>query len=179
MKCPICKNYALVASEIEGNLSSRQCPQCSGRWIGSFQYWKWHDASGKSLVDPSPVALTGDGQPKDTMGAKLCPECGHFLRRYPVGHGVEFGLDRCGNCGGIWFDRNEWETLKRFQLHTNVHKIFSEIWQRQLQDGEHQAAMESFYREKFGPDDYQQALKIKSWLDNNPNKTALLAFLKL
>lgn len=178
MKCPICKNYALVVKALEQNLSSQQCPHCNGRWIGSFQYWKWRDASGKS-INENTVSDSSDCSAKDSTGAKLCPECGHFLRRYPVGHGIAFGLDRCGNCGGMWFDQNEWEMLKKQNLHDDVHKIFSEIWQRQLRDEEHQAKMETFYKEKFGPDDYQKARDIKHWVDTHPNNTALRAFLGL
>jgi Zn-finger nucleic acid-binding protein len=178
MKCPVCKNYALVARELEQNLSSQQCPHCNGRWIGSFQYWKWHETSGKSITESNPPAST-EHLVADSTKAKLCPECGHFLRRYSVGHDIEFGLDRCGNCGGMWFDQNEWEVLKCRNLHDDVHNIFSEIWQRQLRDKEHQAAMEAFYKEKFGVDDYQKAMDIKTWLDAHPSKAALRAFLGL
>ena len=178
MKCPVCKNYALAAKELEQNLSSQNCPNCRGRWIGSFQYWKWRQASGKSIAE-TPSSDESDLPVKDSSNAKLCPECGHFLRRYPVGHDIDFSLDRCGNCGGMWFDQNEWEVLKNRNLRDDVHKIFSEIWQRQLKDQQHQAEMEAFYKKKFGPDDYHKALDIKSWLDAHPNKSALRAFLGL
>lgn len=178
MKCPVCKNYTLAVKELEQNLSSQQCPQCGGRWVGSFQYWKWHETSGKSLTE-TPASDGSELPVKDSTKAKLCPECGHFLKRHPVGHGINFGLDRCGNCGGMWFDQNEWETLKKQNLHDNVHKIFSEIWQHQLRDLEHQAAMETFYKEKFGANDYSKALEIKNWFDAHPNKIALRAFLGL
>lgn len=178
MKCPVCKNYALAVKELEQNLSSQQCPNCNGRWIGSFQYWKWRDASGKSLTENSSSGGS-ELQVMDSSKAKLCPECGHILRRYPIGHDIAFGLDRCGNCGGIWFDQNEWETLKKQNLHNDVHKIFSEIWQRQLRDLEHQASMEAFYKDKFGPNDYPKALDIKNWIDTHPNNIALRAFLGL
>ena len=177
MICPVCKDYRLVAEEVEQGLVSRDCPSCKGRWIGSYHYWKWHEVSGKSLaaVPPQDEALSVD----DSTGAKLCPECGHFLRRYPVGRGVDFGLDRCGNCGGMWFDRNEWETLKSRSLHDDVHKIFSEIWQRQIRDEARQAAMEAFYKDKFGDDDYQKAIAIKHWLNAHPHASTLRAFLGL
>jgi len=176
MQCPVCKNGTLTDKEVEQALSSKQCPECSGRWIASFQYWKWRDTSGKSLSE-NPATESGHVKVEDSTKAKLCPECGHFLRRFPVGHGVEFGLDRCGNCGGTWFDANEWEVLKGRNLHDDVHKIFSDIWQRQVRDEEHQQAMEAFYKDKFGDDGYQKAQEIKSWIDNHPHKAELRAFL--
>jgi Zn-finger nucleic acid-binding protein len=178
MQCPVCKNYSLAADEPEKGLITQHCSHCGGRWIASYQYWKWKEASGKSL--PEKPAEAGEALPvEDSTQAKLCPECGHFLRRYPVGHGIAFGLDRCGNCGGTWFDHNEWENLKRRNLHDDVHKIFSEIWQSQVRDTEHQQAMTAFYREKFGEADYQKMLEIKEWIDNHPHQAELKAFLHL
>ena len=178
MLCPVCKERALAVCEVESGLSSQECPGCKGRWIASFQYWKWRDASGKSLQE-KPAPDGGDVPVADSTGAKLCPECGHFLRHFPVGHGIEFGLDRCGNCGGMWFDANEWDVLKGRNMHDDVHKIFSEVWQRQVRDEEHQAAMEAFYKDKFGADGYQKAQEIKDWIDTHPHKAELRAFLGL
>jgi len=178
MLCPICKNYSLVAEEIETGLPSLRCPQCKGRWIASYQYWKWKESSGKNLLNQN-FSKEGDLPVNDNTAAKLCPECGHFLRRFPVGKGVSFGLDHCGNCGGMWFDANEWDVLRRQGLHVDVHKIFSEIWQNQVRDDEHNAAMEIFYKEKFGEEGYRKARDIKTWINTHPNKSELRAFLGL
>ena len=178
MKCPVCKNQIMTNQQLEANLSVSVCSQCSGKWIASYQYWKWKEASGRTL--PAQEDVQGDDlSVEDNTAAKLCPECGHLLRRYPVGHGIDFGVDRCGNCGGMWFDANEWEVLKSQKLHDDVHKIFSEIWQRQIRDEEHQAATEAFYREKFGSDGYEKAQEIKTWIDAHPHKSELRAFLGL
>jgi Zn-finger nucleic acid-binding protein len=176
MLCPVCKNRSLSIQEVDPCLSSSHCPDCGGRWIASYQYWKWRDVSGKSLPEKQP-AKGSDTPVTDSTGAKLCPECGHFLRRFPVGHGIAFGLDRCGNCGGTWFDANEWESLKTRNLHDDVHKIFSEIWQRQIRDEEHHTAMEVFYRKKFGDDGYRKAQEIKTWIESHPHPAELRAFL--
>ena len=176
MKCPVCKDQVMSNQQLEDNLSAHTCGQCSGKWIASYQYWKWKEVSGKSLSASETIQSSELSLEDDTV-AKLCPECGHFLRHFPIGHGIEFGLDRCGNCGGMWFDANEWEVLKGKNLHDDVHKIFSEIWQRQIRDQEHQAAMEAFYKEKFGEDGYRKAQEIKDWIDAHPHKAELRAFL--
>lgn len=178
MLCPVCKKYSLAVNEIETGLSSPQCPQCKGRWIASFQYWKWKETSGRSL-SKSNLDSEGDLPVKDNMAAKLCPECGYFLRRFPVGKDILFGLDRCGNCGGMWFDANEWDVLKQRGLHKDVHKIFSEIWQNQVRSDEHKVAMEAFYKEKFGDIGYQKAQETKNWIETHPHKSELQAFLGL
>ncbi len=176
MLCPVCKNCSLRAQEIDPGLTSSHCPDCGGRWIASYQYWKWREKTGKSLAE-KPTEAGIKPPVKDSAAAKLCPECGHFLRRFPVGHGIEFTLDRCGNCGGTWFDANEWETLKSRNLHDDVHKIFSEIWQKQIRDEAHQATMETFYRQKFGDDGYQKAKSMKAWIQSHPHQAELRAFL--
>ena len=177
MHCPVCKNYSLAADEPEEGLAAQSCSHCQGRWIASFQYWKWKDASGKSLPE-KPADPSGELPVQDNKKAKLCPECGHFLRQYPVGHAMAFGLDRCGNCGGVWFDQNEWETLKSRNLHDDVHKIFSQIWQSQVRNEEYQQAMTAFYLKKFGEADYQKVLEIKEWIANHPHQAELRAFLQ-
>lgn len=178
MKCPVCKDRVMSSRPLEANLSAHACSQCFGKWIASYQYWKWKEISGKSLLANCPGSAT-DLPVTDSTDAKLCPECGHFLRRFPVGQGVSFGLDRCGNCGGTWFDANEWETLKSSGLHDDVHKIFSEVWQNQVRSDEHQVAMEKFYKEKFGENDYQKAKDLKAWIEAHPNQAELRAFLGL
>ncbi len=178
MNCPVCKEQVMSSHPLEANLSAQVCGRCSGKWIASYQYWRWKEVSGKSLL-ANHASAAGDIPVEDNTGAKLCPECGHFLRRFPVGQGLGFGLDHCGNCGGTWFDANEWENLKGRSLHDDVHKIFSEVWQNQVRSDEHQAAMEAFYKEKFGEDGYQKAKDLKAWIDTHPNQAELRAFLGL
>jgi Zn-finger nucleic acid-binding protein len=177
MNCPVCKTARLSFVDMDSDLKALACPQCQGRWVQSYQYWKWHDKHGSSLPEiPLPADRTLPVT--DSHTAKLCPECGHFLTRFPVGHGLEFGLDRCGNCGGMWFDRNEWEILKNRNLHDNVHLIFSAIWQDQIKTELQIKSRENFYKTKFGPSDYQKIKEIKSWIDQHPLASELYAFLK-
>ncbi len=177
MNCPVCKQMTLFQKELEKHLPVRECNGCGGRWISSYHYWKWKEQSGGDLAAAQPA---GEEPPvRESTGVKLCPECGRFLRRWPVGEGLAFGLDRCGNCGGMWFDRNEWEALRQRGLGGHVHQIFSEIWQHRLRKEEKTRAMEQFYRGKFGPADYQKALETKAWIDTHPHRAELRAFLKL
>ena len=177
MNCPVCKQIALFPKDLEPDLSARECNLCGGRWIGSFQYWKWKEHSGKELTQSEPPQTTLPVT--DSTAVKLCPECGHFLRRFPVGEGLRFSLDRCGNCGGMWLDRNEWESLKQHGLHDHAHKIFSEVWEHRIRQQEQTDAMEKIYRDKFGLEDYKRIAEIKEWIDNHPHPSELRAFLKL
>lgn len=175
MNCPVCKKHALKVQDIETGLKSQECPNCGGRWIGSYVYWKWKEQTGKTLA----ASLPEQAEPvvKDSTAAKLCPECGHFLRRYPVDHEMGFTLDRCGNCGGMWFDQNEWEALKSRGLHKDVHMVFSNMWQNRIRDKQRQAAAESIYKRMFGPEDYMRICEVKDWLSKHPHAAELRAFL--
>ncbi len=176
MDCPVCKVGGLFLKEVESDLVGLECRQCEGRWIQSYQYWKWRDGLG----DDAPEVPAGEVKEldvDDSTAAKLCPECGHILIRHPVGHGISFELDRCGNCGGTWFDHNEWENLKSRNLHDDVHLIFSTIWQKEVRRQEHEQAMEDFYAGKFGAEDFEKLKEIKAWINGHALKKEVRAFL--
>jgi hypothetical protein len=44
----------------------------------------------------------------DRGRVKLCPECGRILINYGVVRDLNFTLEQCGHCHGVWFDKNEW-----------------------------------------------------------------------
>lgn len=174
MQCPVCRNQSMQIQEIESGLKVQQCPQCKGRWIGSYVYWKWKEATGKNLPD----AASGESlEVNDSVKAKLCPECGYFLRRYPVGKDMDFALDRCSNCGGTWFDHNEWESLKSRGLHDDVHLIFSNMWQNRVRDEAHLKSAEDLYLKMFGAEDFERIRRVREWVNSHPRRTELKAFL--
>ncbi len=175
MKCPVCRQVNLNKAELDAGLFAMECERCRGKWIQSYFYWKWREKLGMSFEE-IPAEYVTEMEIRDNPNAKLCPECGHFLVRYPVGHQTGFELDRCGHCGGVWFDMNEWEALKARNLHDDVHKIFSEIWQSQVRQDEMARAREAFFREKFGEEDYLRALEIRQWLREHPLSHELFAF---
>ncbi|NQZ56771.1 MAG: zf-TFIIB domain-containing protein [Lentisphaeraceae bacterium] len=39
------------------------------------------------------------------------------MRKCRVGHGLQFYVERCATCGGVWLDKNEWESLKAQGFH--------------------------------------------------------------
>ena len=175
MHCPICKQVTLKKAELDSGLFAQECSQCHGKWIQSYFYWRWREKLGGGF-DEIPAEYVTQARIDDNRAAKLCPECGHLLIRYPVGHQTGFELDRCGNCGGVWFDAREWETLRARNLHDDVHKIFSEIWQNQLRREERDKNRQTFYQTKFGPADYQKAAEFRLWLHTHPLSHELFAF---
>ena len=113
----------------------------------------------------------------DTTEAKLCPECGRLLSRGKVGHGVDFHLDRCATCGGIWFDKNEWEILESRNLHDDVHFIFSSAWQRSVRQEEQRATYEKRMASILGEDDLAKVREFKSWMASHDKRGSILGYL--
>jgi Zn-finger nucleic acid-binding protein len=178
MKCPVCKTEELDFSSLENNLMSRYCDKCGGNWIPSFEYWKWREQHKDGLPETqAEQAVPPNPAPSSALIVKLCPECNKILIQYRVGHGANFSIDKCGNCGGIWFDKNEWEALKARDLHDDVYLIFTAPWQDKVRGQESRRAQEARYRNKFGDEGFNEMQRVKAWIDGHPRKQEILAYL--
>ena len=102
MKCPVCKSWELSTTQLEANLTSHQCPTCHGNWIAGAEYWDWVEEHKSDLAervfDRETLSLAEPGLPID------CPECRFRMVKYLVGRGLDFSLDHCHGCKGIWLD---------------------------------------------------------------------------
>lgn len=94
-----------------------------------------------------------------------------------MGSKINFYIDRCGHCNGVWLDKNEWEVLKAADLHDEINRIFTSPWQQRIADETAASKMDAFYLEKFGADDYEKIREIRGWLVGHPERSMLLAFL--
>ena len=174
MKCPVCRTELLHATTIEGGLPVGTCYNCGGNWLSSDDYQQWlndQDDPGAQRDDERPLPVS------DTSKAKLCPECGHILIKYKVGHDIDFTLDHCGNCNGVWFDQNEWEVLLRRGLHDGLHRVFDEEWQNSLLREEIWQQQKERYRQRLGEDDFAELRRLKRWIDQHPERDMILAYL--
>jgi len=174
----MCKCATLQPTTYEEYLPVNECQSCGGAWLRANEYTIW-----LRTQTPGTYDLTGiDGlqisqQITDSSQAAFCPDCGHFLRSYNVGSKVDFHLDRCNNCNGVWLDKNEWGGLKAADLHDEVNRIFTKPWQKQIQEEETADKLDGMYLERFGEDDYRKIKEIRAWLKTNPNRNTLLAYL--
>jgi Zn-finger nucleic acid-binding protein len=175
MKCPACTTIDLNFVYLESNLPSHLCQGCEGHWVPSSEYEAWLKQH-KETLHEKPC----EGTPlhvSNRSHAKLCPECECILIKYEVGRGLKFTLEQCGRCQGIWFDRNEWESLKQRNLHDEVNKVFTSSWQTQARKEEKKKHLEQIYLSKFGPADYSEIKRVREWLYRHPRREELLAFL--
>ncbi|MCI5147283.1 MAG: hypothetical protein D3923_17585 [Candidatus Electrothrix sp. AR3] len=176
-RCPVCDDVALKQILLEEDLPAHFCMACEGIWISSKECLSWSSpqeglsTEGIDLDADLPLPVV------DNRQALLCSDCGRILRRFKIWPDVEFHLDRCGGCHGIWFDRNEWQVLKLKNLHKKVHVFFTAAWQATLRKEEMRRRFAKMYQEKFGLEEYNKIKKIRKWLEEHPQNRQLLAYL--
>jgi len=176
MKCPICKTDSLEISVLKDDVPARTCSTCGGIWISSNVYLAWLHTR---KVDAAELPGSSSFDPKwETKELKLCPDCGHILARYKIFPNVDYYLDRCKNCNGIWFDKHEWDALAERDLHDNLNDFFTHPWQDRLHRQETSTHMEAIYISKFGAADYEHIQQVREWLKDHPQRGMLLAFLQ-
>ncbi len=113
---------------------------------------------------------------EDNTQATFCPDCSKLMRKTNVGHDLNFYVDQCPSCQGVWLDPNEWTHLKSRNLHTQVHQMPSAAWQKQSRQQRFRKAVQQVYASKFSSTDYSEAQRIKNWLERHPQKQELLSF---
>ncbi|MEO1347291.1 MAG: zf-TFIIB domain-containing protein [Cyanobacteria bacterium J06635_15] len=175
MHCPTCKMPSLTQTSLENHLHAQQCKTCAGHWISAQNYWQWIEHQGETLPEKAPEDLSLEIV--DHQKIIFCLDCHHLMLKYRVGHGTNFYLDRCSKCGGVWFDRNEWEALKQRNLHDEIHLIFSNVWQHKIRRSDLKHVADNAYRSILGDEDYPKAVQIKDWLTKHPKAEAILSFL--
>ena len=175
MNCPVCKSPELTLTDLESGLSSMKCRDCGGNWIRGAEYWKWLEKHGPNLPERTEqnhgLSITDSGKYVD------CPECRFRMTKFLVGHGLGFTLDHCEGCKGIWLDKNEWEVLKKRNLHDDLNSMFTSFWQRGAQKEARKKHLEQIYSRRFGANDYTEIKRVRGWLDSHPNKQDLIAYL--
>ncbi|EIJ42688.1 hypothetical protein BegalDRAFT_1814 [Beggiatoa alba B18LD] len=175
--CPVCKEIHLLTNPLEDNLIAYHCLQCGGQWIRQKDYQAWLTHKGSILPEKAPSETVPE--PLNTKQIKICPDCGHLLLKYQVGKGTDFTLDHCSHCGGVWFDKNEWLALKDRNLHDEVDKIITDIWQKNVRLEASRQTFQTFYLQQFGQADYEEIQRIKAWLSQHPKRDALLNYLQI
>lgn len=175
MQCPVCKTKQCNPVDLEDNLKAVACDMCGGHWISNQNYSAWLDKHGETLPEKPFSEVEFDVA--DVKDAKICPDCGRILLKYKVGHGLNFFVEHCPGCGGIWLDANEWNALKERNLHDEIHKMFSTSRQSSVRVEQMAEKLDRVYANRFGADVYEKAKEIRQWLQDTPQKQAVLAFL--
>lgn len=174
MKCLVCKTNELEEQYLEDGLKVHSCRECNGKWLRFNDYFEWHSSAKDEMPN---ITEEGDATVEDSKNAKLCPDCRTILTVYRVSSKFAFRVEQCSRCNGVWFDKNEWESIKKAGLHHSVLSFFTDSWQKKIREDERIEFLERHYTEKFGAEDYEKLKGVKKWIDESKNKSTILAYL--
>jgi Zn-finger nucleic acid-binding protein len=174
MKCLVCKTNELEEQYLENGLKVHSCRECNGKWLRFNDYFEWNKSSKEEMHS---ITEEVDVPAEDSKNAKLCPDCRIILTVYRVSSKLAFRVEQCSRCNGIWFDKNEWESIRKAGLHNRVLSFFTDSWQKKIREEERIEFLEKHYTEKFGAEDYERLKQVKKWIDENENKSSMLAYL--
>jgi membrane associated rhomboid family serine protease len=104
-KCPRCASGPLEGCTFEGNALS-VCTRCGGLWCDAG---RWNEAA----LGPRPAMPgEGDGIYFVEVAGLDCPGCRAGMSAVRIQEIDGLTIDVCGTCGGVWFDRGEWENME-------------------------------------------------------------------
>jgi len=172
--CPACRTPTLRPAEAEPLLPSRRCASCGGQFIRGEQYHRWLEHPDRAAVAVKQQTVD---DATDSTRAKVCTECGKLMRRVRVGQGVAFSIDRCGACGGVWLDANEWEALRTVGLHDRLHFVVGDVWQARVLKEERDRVVRDRVAVSFGPEDFEEVQRIAEWIERHARRDEIAAYL--
>ncbi|GAB4138031.1 MAG: hypothetical protein Fur0046_12450 [Cyanobacteria bacterium J069] len=179
MDCLKDRGVQLVEVVLRGNLPALRCPECEGCWIAPEAYIPWQQQQPQPL--PETVNLeAGAAHRPALMDARtaLCPDCRGFLSRVKTGETMNpFYIERCPQCGGIWCDRGEWETLTAMGISAIIDQLFSSDWQSRMRARELLQRERTAMIDKLGEDLAAQVFALADQLEPHPNGDFGVAYL--
>lgn len=175
MNCTNCKEGTLKPSFLDGLFRAQTCNNCGGNWIliEDFVSWKERNAEFQFSSD---FNLEEDAK-EDTKKALLCPVTGIIMRKFRVSAATAHRIDYSASVGGLWLDKGEWELLKSEGVAGALNNIVTQQWQKKIRTDNAADNFSAIYRSKFGDETYDKIKEIKTWLDAQPQKADLRAYL--
>lgn len=173
MKCPRCLNQKLNPAELEAGLVCGECKNCQGRLVSllNYRHWLIQLDYGQLETPQNPLKV------EDNVQAIICQKCNHLMTKYRMDVDAQNRLDYCGHCDEVWFDKGEWELLKKLNHHYHLPHLVTEVWQNQLRHEENERLLHKRYIKLLGDDEFRKLLDFKQWLDGHKAKVQIRQFL--
>ena len=176
MRSPIASRKQMNRVQLEDGLLAYQCPETDGIFLPVVSYFQW---LGKQRERLPLLPLLEDSTEEalvDSQEVKICPESGQLMQRYRVGHGFAFHVDRSPS-GSLWFDKGEWESLRKRQYHDELHLIFTSSWQRAVRNDDRKRAEAELLADRLGEDLVMKLDEIGRLIADNDYGDMALAYL--
>jgi len=172
MKCTSCKIGELKPSFIDGQFRAHTCSNCQGNWILIEDYVSWKERNPEFTFD-SDISC----EVEETKTALLCPITGTIMRKMRLSANSTHRIDYSVSVGGVWLDKGEWELLKQEGLAGALNTVLTVHWQKNIQLDSAKENFAEIYQDKFGEEAYGKVRKFREWLNNQPCKADLRAYI--
>lgn len=171
MKCTSCKQGELIPSFIDGQFRAHTCSNCGGNWILIEDYVYWKERNPQFSFDEN-IRCEID----DTKQAILCPISDTIMRKLRLSTTTEHRIDYSVSVGGVWLDKGEWELLKKEGLAGSLNAVLTAHWQKNIRINSTKDNFSEIYKDKFGDASYKKVKELREWLNHQPNKADLRAY---
>jgi Zn-finger nucleic acid-binding protein len=170
--CPKCRDTILRSPEGRATRLLR-CPDCRGTWLPK------DEARIEAVGDLLEHDTIRPSKPED-LKTGLCPFGHGILIRARVELEEPFYLDRCNECGGIWFDKGEWNKLARGHLLDHLHALWDPAVRFRLQKQRADLVFKQKLESEVGTEAFKHLLAIAELLQHSDQqaKLAAIAFLR-
>ena len=170
MQCTVCKAGELKAATLEGLCPCLQCSNCQGYWVLISDY-----LDAKSLDLPIDEDLIK--RFTESKKALLCPVSSTIMLKYRLSAQSEHKINLSPAANGFWLDKGLWELIKQQGLTKNLTQIFTEPGQRKIRAIIALNIFEDYYNEELGKEHHAKLKALREWLDNQPKKQEMLAYI--
>lgn len=168
--CPKCRDRGLERRKGVKMQGIWSCPGCHGIWLEPY--------ATRRLPLPDLTVGEPPAQVADVDGrAGLCPAGHGLLTRAQTHVDDGFYLDRCSACGGIWFDRGEWEPTAKAGLAASLHELWTASWQAERR---RERAAEAYRRrlaDELGPELVERIDGLAAEIAHHPSRELALGLL--
>jgi len=123
MNCPRCRTSELTAAilrDYQSSIPTYSCTQCEGSWLSADAM-----VSIEQIAEPT-MWETRDLLPEQIQLAGLyCPSCVEhpLLNKEEHRRDHHVIIDRCTQCGGVWLDAGEIQSIQKENWLTTILNI--------------------------------------------------------
>jgi Zn-finger nucleic acid-binding protein len=175
MQCTSCQTGTLNPSVIEGLFRANTCSGCGGDWVLIEDYAIWRERH--PAYEFAKDIHFEEINIVDTKEAMLCPVTKTIMRKFKISATNTHRLDYSAAIGGLWLDKGEWELLVSGGLAGSLNALVTDAWQRKIRQTSAKDSFVDIYHDKFGHDAYTKIKEVRSWLNSQPHKAELRAYL--
>jgi len=169
MKCPKCENSDLGKKSFS---QPYDCSECGGIWVRKEDLPRMNDAVFDSSEDILCEITVHDSK------TGICPEGHGIMIRARIEDEVPFYLERCTACGGIWFDKGEWQRIAGNHFLKHLPDFWSHSWQQRQRKEKDRRHYLQKNEELLGNELFASLTTLAETLKLHPEKSRALAFLQ-